>query len=224
VVGFGDPAYTDGARAAASGAGSALRSSVVDRLRLDPLPAGRRELEALRSLSPGAARIWLGAEATEERAKAVDRDARIVHFATHGFADEELPLESGLALSLPDRWREGTENGLLQAWEVFEQVRLDADLVTLSACETGLGQEVVGEGLLGLLWAFQYAGARTVLASLWSVNDEATGELMRRFYGNLRAGRPKADALRRAQLDLMRRPGRSGPFFWASFQLVGAWD
>jgi len=155
-------------------------------------------VEALRSLSPSA-RIWLGQDATEENAKALSGDTRVVHFACHGFLDEKLPLESGLALSLPADRAEGRENGLLQAWEVFEKVRVDADLVTLSACQTGLGREMGGEGLLGLTWAFQYAGARSVLASLWEVGDASTAELMKRFYERFGAGVPKAEALRLAE-------------------------
>ena len=108
-------------------------------------------------------------------------------------------------------------------WEIYEHVRLDADLVTLSACGTGLGKVLGGEGLLGLTRAFQYAGARSVLASLWSVSDESTGELMKRFYGYLKEGRSKAEALRSAQLDLLRRSEYSHPFHWAGFQLVGDW-
>ena len=102
-------------------------------------------------------------------------------------------------------------------------MRLDADLVTLSACDTGLGKVLGGEGLLGLTQAFRYAGARTVLASLWSVSDASTSELMRRFYGSLKQGQTKADALRSAQLDLLRDPELSHPFRWAAFVLVGDW-
>ncbi len=119
--------------------------------------------------------------------------------------------------------REGEDNGLLQAWEIFEQVRIDAELVTLSACDTGLGKVLGGEGLLGLTRAFQYAGARSVFASLWSVSDESTGELMQRFYGYLKAGQSKAEALRSAQLDLLRGSRFTHPFHWAGFQLVGDW-
>ena len=223
VVGFGEPAYPHASSAGPARPSVPLRSAVLGALRLDPLPAGRRELRALAELSPASARIFLGPEATEERAKAVDRGARVVHFATHGFVDDALPLESGLVLSIPPRPEEASENGLLQAWEVFEQVRLDADLVTLSACQTGLGREVGGEGLMGLIWAFQYAGARSVLASLWAVNDEATGDLMERFYRNLRAGRSRSESLRQAQLGLMRTPATSAPFFWAPFQISGDW-
>jgi CHAT domain-containing protein len=131
------------------------------------------------------------------------------------FWTEQFPLESGLALSLPGDGGQEKENGLLQAWEVLEHVRVDADLVTLSACQTGLGSEMAGEGLLGLTWAFQYAGARSVLASLWEVSDASTADLMRRFYRHFSAGIPKAEALRRAQSSCgggrPPRPPTSGP-------------
>ena len=102
-------------------------------------------------------------------------------------------------------------------------MRIDADLVTLSACDTGLGKILGGEGMMGLTRAFQYAGARSVLASLWSVGDRSTGELMKRFYGYLKAGQSKAEALRSAQLDLLRGSEFSHPFHWAGFELVGDW-
>jgi CHAT domain-containing protein len=103
-------------------------------------------------------------------------------------------------------------------------MRIDADLVTLSACETGLGKELGGEGLVGLTRAFQYAGAHSVLASLWSVGDDSTAELMTRFYGYLKAGKTKDDALRAAQIELIRtRRPSSRPFHWAAFQLIGDW-
>jgi len=145
-----------------------------------------------------------------------------VHFACHGLADERSPLESSLALSLPGGARAGRENGLLHAWEILEQVRLDADLVTLSACDTALGREMSGEGILGLTRAFQYAGARTVLASLWPVADDSTATLMKSFYAYLKQGQSKDRALRAAQLDMIRS-GSSHPYRWAAFQLVGDW-
>jgi CHAT domain-containing protein len=191
-------------------------------LRLDPLPWTRRELEGLRGLAPSAS-LFVGPEATEQRAKALQGAHRVVHFACHGISNADFPLESGLALSMPGAWKEGEENGLLQAWEVFESVRIDADLVTLSACETGLGKELRGEGMLSLTWAFQYAGARSVVASLWEVGDASTAELMRRFYGHLGQGLSKAEALRRAQVALLMRGPTTAPYFWAAFQLVGDW-
>jgi CHAT domain-containing protein len=105
---------------------------------------------------------------------------------------------------------------------VLERVRLHADLVTLSACETGFGQELGGEGLGSLTRAFLYAGAGSVVASLWSVADESTAELMTAFYRELRAGTPKDEALRRAQAGLLRGRHRH-PFHWAAFQLHGDW-
>jgi CHAT domain-containing protein/Tfp pilus assembly protein PilF len=217
VVGFGDPAYATGGQHDRAGLPPRARSSG---LRLDPLPASRREVAALRSLRSDA-RLLLGPEASETQAKALGRDARYVHFACHGYLDERFPLESGLALATPRDRRDG-DNGFLQAWEVFETVRLDADLVTLSACSTGLGEEMGGEGLLGLTWAFQYAGARSVLASLWEVDDEATATLMTHFYRYLAAGVPKAEALRRAQVALLQKRTTSAPYFWAGFTLIGA--
>jgi CHAT domain-containing protein/tetratricopeptide (TPR) repeat protein len=213
LIAFGDPDYS-----AAPGAPPAP----VRGLDLRPLPATRREIDALRSLYPRESRTYLGAAATEERAKATS-DASLVHFACHGFADEASPLESSLALSVPADWRPGRENGLLQAWEIFERVRIDADLVTLSACSTALGKEMSGEGVLGLTRAFQYAGARSVLASLWEVGDDSTADLMRRFYGHLKAGRSKDEALRAAQVEMIARPATAHPHRWAAFQLSGDW-
>ncbi len=221
LAAFGDPRYpatTSPDENAAPQLRAALRS-----FDLTPLPATRGEVEGLRKLYPRASSIYLGAEATEGRAKAVDRETTHLHIASHGLLDDRFPLDSALAFSIPERWREGEDNGLLQAWEIFEQVRIDADLVTLSACDTGLGQVLGGEGMMGLSRAFQYAGARSVLASLWSVSDESTSELMERFYGYLKQGQSKAEALRRAQLDLLHDSEYSHPFHWAGFELVGDW-
>jgi CHAT domain-containing protein len=211
MVAFGDPDYT----AAAS------RRARVD---LRPLPATRAEVEALAALFPAASATYVGAEATEERAKGIGERPTMVHLACHGLTDEESPLDSSLALTLPPPATSGRDNGLLQAWEIFERMRIDADLVTLSACGTGLGRTMSGEGVLGLTRAFQYAGARTVLASLWAVNDASTAELMKLFYGNLRRGLHKDEALRAAQVEMMRRPTTSHPSRWAAFQLVGDWQ
>lgn len=210
LVAFGDPSYRPVARAEVSAAD--LRSRT-----LAPLPASRAEVEALARLFPET-ETYLGEAASEERAKALDGSARYLHFACHSAVDHRFPLDSYLALSLPDaEGLESAENGYLQAWEIFEQVRLDAELVTLSACETGLGQAAGGDGLVGLTRAFQYAGARSVVASLWGVSDLSTSALMARFYRYLRAGASKDAALRSAQLDLLRGPvalPRSGPPWW----------
>jgi CHAT domain-containing protein len=234
LVAFGDPKYPATAAAgveaqAAAAQDPVVRSMLTRGYRLAPVPATRREVTAIGALFTGTADTYLGEAATEERAKAAGRHARYLHFASHGLLDERLPLNSGLALTIPEAPKEGQDNGILQAWEIFERLRIDADLVVLSACETGLGKELGGEGLVGLTRAFHYAGARSVLASLWSVEDETTAVLMERFYGHLKAGRTKDAALRDAQLDLIRsaggaaRPDGSHPYHWAAFQLNGDW-
>jgi CHAT domain-containing protein len=187
------------------------------------LPFSRQEVEEIAALYPKRSRTFLGADATEERAKALGKDVRYIHFATHGLLDERFPLNSALVLTIPEKVAAGQDNGLLQAWEIFEQVRLDADLVTLSACNTGLGQELKGEGLIGLTRAFQYAGARSVLASLWSVDDFRTMQLMKRFYVELKQGKSKDAALRAAQLELAHSQSSPAPYYWAGFSLNGDW-
>jgi CHAT domain-containing protein len=224
LAAFGDPAYPPPATELADRLTNPdVRAAVRRGYALEPLPASRREVDEIVRLYPGRAAAYLGEQATEERAKAIGRGVRYLHFAGHGLLDERFPLNSALALTIPERPGEGQANGLLQAWEIFEQMRIDADLVTLSACETGLGKEQGGEGLMGLTRAFQYAGARTVLASLWSVGDDSTADLMTRFYGHLKAGRTKDEALRAAQLEMIRARGTSHPFQWAAFQLAGDW-
>jgi CHAT domain-containing protein/tetratricopeptide (TPR) repeat protein len=215
LAAFGDPLYRR-----APNADPQVREALRRGLSLTPLPSSRREVAAIASLYPGA-RTFLGAAATEERAKSLGPESRLIHFACHGLLDERFPLNSALALTLPEHPAEGEDNGLLQAWEIFEGVRLDADLVTLSACDTALGREMGGEGLVGLTRAFQYAGARSVLASLWEVADEPTARFMRGFYGHLHQGKSKDEALRAAQIDRIRE--RAHPFFWAAFELSGDW-
>jgi CHAT domain-containing protein len=221
LVAFGDPIYPPPAQAAPSD--PEVREAIRRGLALKPLPATRRELEGIVALYPQA-QAYVGQDATEERAKSLGPESRIVHFACHGLLDERLPLNSALALTIPTQPEEGQDNGLLQAWEILESVRLDADLVTLSACDTALGKEMGGEGLVGLTRAFQYAGARSVLASLWSISDDSTAHFMERFYGYLRNGKSKDEALRAAQIDQIRgKSGSSHPFHWAAFGLFGDW-
>jgi len=225
VVAFGDPTYPP-LRQEESGrfADVEVRHAVRSGVSLSPLPFTRLEVEEIVGLYGAGGRKCLGSEATEGRAKAVGSEgARYVHFACHGLLDERFPLNSALALTIPETPKEGEDNGLLQAWEIFEGVRIDADLVTLSACETALGKEMGGEGLVGLTRAFQYAGARSVLASVWSVADESTAVLMKAFYGALKAGKAKDEALREAQLALLKNPRTAHPFHWAAFQIIGDW-
>ena len=129
------------------------------------LPGSRVEARDIARRFPGAV-VHMGAEASEDNAKTLPRGARFVHFAVHGMIDTSSPLDSGLALREGRKAGATPENGLLQAWEIVERVRLDTDLVTLSACRSADGPERAGEGTMGLVRAFQYAGARSVLASL----------------------------------------------------------
>jgi CHAT domain-containing protein len=224
VAAFGNPRYPPVDEEHADRvANLELRGALRAGHSLPPLPATRDEVEAIARLFPTQTDLYVGDQARESTAKSIGRGVRFLHFACHGLLDERLPLNSALALSTPESLAEGEDNGLLQGWEIFESVRLDAELVTLSACSTALGKETGGEGLLGLTRAFQYAGARTVLASLWSVADKSTAKLMWHFYAGLKRGRAKDEALRDAQIALLKGP-YSHPFHWAAFQLNGDWQ
>jgi CHAT domain-containing protein len=145
---------------------------------------------------------------------------RMVFFATHGLLDSEYPELTGVALSMVDE--EGrSRDGLLRLQDVYH-LKLNADLVVLGACETGLGREVRGEGLVSLSRGFFYAGASRVLASLWKVDEQATVELIRDvFRGATRDGLSYPAALRRAQLRLREDPRYASPYYWAAFFLQG---
>lgn len=181
------------------------------------LPQARLEAEALRGLFTGA-RVLAGAEAGEGAVKREELGGyRYLHFATHGYFDEAYPARSGLVLG-----QGGDDDGFLQAREIFGMT-LRAEVVTLSACQSGLGRLLEGEGVMGLSRAFLYAGAQSMVVSLWNVNDAATAELMRRFYSHLKGGVARDEALRRAKLGLMKGPNRlwRHPYFWAPFVYSG---
>ena len=147
---------------------------------------------------------------------------RIIHFSTHGLLDSRRPELSGLVLSLVNEAGQ-PEEGFLRLHEIYN-LRLNADLVVLSACQTGLGKEVRGEGLIGLTRGFMYAGAPRVMASLWQVDDAATTALMKRFYrGVLQEKLPPAAALRAAQIEMLQRRRWQSPYYWGAFVLQGEW-
>jgi CHAT domain-containing protein len=147
---------------------------------------------------------------------------RIVHFATHGILDNRHPELSGLVLSLVNK--EGKpQDGFLKLQDIYN-LRLPVDLVVLSGCETGLGEQVNGEGLLSLTRGFMYAGASRVVASLWNVSDIATASLMSDFYKAMEHdGMPPAEALRVAQIKMWKQKQWSAPYYWAAFQIQGDW-
>jgi CHAT domain-containing protein len=220
-VAFGDPLYFQprikkGQPAPDPSAKEVLGEGVAR------LPATRKEVEGIARLFPDH-QVVLGGDVTEEKVKEAVPGASLVHFAVHGLVNERSPLGSALVLSPSKKPGQGGRNGLLQAWKVMESLPLDADLVTLSACNTALGRQVSGEGLIGLTRAFQYAGARSVVATLWGISDRSTAGFMTEFYGALRAGQSKDEALRTAQLAQIRS-SKPQPFYWAAFQLFGDWQ
>ena len=149
-------------------------------------------------------------------------DYRIVHFATHSLLNNAHPELSGVVLSLVDRAGR-PQNGFLRLYDIYN-LRLNADLVVLSACQTALGEEIKGEGLVGLTRGFLYAGAPRVVATLWKVDDRTTSEVMKRFYeGMLARGQRPAAALRDAQVAMLKAKGWEAPYYWAAFTLQGEW-
>jgi CHAT domain-containing protein/tetratricopeptide (TPR) repeat protein len=186
------------------------------------LPSSRQEAEAIISLTPWRSGFQaMGFEASRATAMTTDlSDYRIVHFATHGLLNNEHPELSGIVLSLFDEKGQAQE-GFLRLHDIYN-LKLPVDLVVLSACNTGLGKDVRGEGLIGLTRGFMYAGASSVVASLWKVDDEATGELMRLFYGYmLRDGLSPAAALRKAQVTMSHQKRWQSPYYWAGFVIQG---
>ena len=164
-------------------------------------------------------RMLLGTEATEKRVKDEDLSTRkYVLFSTHGILGNEIPYikQPALVLSLVGN---DQEDGFLTASEIFN-LNLNADIVALSACKTGLGVQSAGEGVVGLSRAFMYAGTDTVLVSLWSVADESTYKLMFKFFDGLKNGKDKMTALKEAK-NYLRNNGYDNPFYWAPFILMG---
>jgi CHAT domain-containing protein len=228
LVAFGDPKYP--AQSGGTPDDIDVQALVRRGMTLASLPGTRIEVNNIARLFAPHATTYLGDTATESRATALDRSVRFVHFAVHGVIDDEQPLNSALVLTMPAAPGPDGRNGLLQAWKIFEHLRLDADLVTLSACDTALGKQISGEGVVGLTRAFLYAGAHTVASSLWRVADGPTVDLMTQFYANLKAGLPKDRALQKAQVAFIaagKRPGSSidwsSPAYWAAFTLTGDW-
>ncbi|MGH9898953.1 MAG: CHAT domain-containing protein, partial [Pyrinomonadaceae bacterium] len=201
-----------------------LRSVFTDEA-LPPLPEAEREVKALGGLYGAAgSRVYIGREAREDRLKEEAGRYDVLQLATHGLLNNASPMYSQLVLSqTPGSQR---EDGLLEAWEIMK-LELKAEMVVLSACETGRGRVGAGEGIIGLSWALFVAGSPTTVVSQWSVESASTAEMMVEFHRRLRSrGKgvgqiSKAEALRQAELKLLKSGQYQNPFYWAGFVMVG---
>lgn len=200
---------------------SAAESGVND---LSRLRFSRQEADEIARLA-GEKRNLKAVDFAANRSTATDArlgDYQIVHFATHGLINNQHPDLSGVVLSLVDE-QGRPQNGFLRLYDIYN-LKLNADLVVLSACQTALGKEIKGEGLVGLTRGFMYAGAPRVVATLWRIDDRATADMMRRFYeAMLKDGLRPAAALRAAQLSMLRDRRWQSPHFWAPFTIQGEW-
>ncbi len=193
-------------------------------LALPRLRFTREEADAIYAVTPHTKALEAtGFQAT--RAGAINpilAKYRILHFATHGLLNSQHPELSGLVFSLVDK-NGDPQDGFLTLQDIYN-LNLNADLVVLSACETGLGKEISGEGIIGLTRGFMYAGSRRVVASLWNVSDVATARLMAEFYRAMeKDGLSPAAALRAAQIKMQEQKRWTSPYYWAAFQLQGDW-
>ncbi|KST62544.1 hypothetical protein BC008_10450 [Mastigocoleus testarum BC008] len=188
------------------------------------LPNTRKEAEEIASLVPPPEQLQKFDFAANRKAVFAPEFSqyRYIHLATHGILDSQTPERSGVILSLVNEQGE-FQRSLLSTPDFFK-LNLSADLVTLSGCRTGLGKQVKGEGLIGVTGGLMYSGAKRVMVSLWSVDDRATTELMKRFYqGVLKDKLPPAKALRAAQLAMWREQQWQNPYYWAAFTIQGEW-
>lgn len=188
-------------------------------IQLHALPDAELEIKKLKELyGPNQTSIYFGNDATESALKKQIGNHEIIHLATHGILNETNPMYSHLLFS-----RTGDndpEDGFLEAWEIMK-MKLKANLVILSACETARGKIGAGEGMIGLNWAFFVAGCPTTLVSQWKVESKSTADLMFRFHQNMKNGFLRPQALQQAALAIMKNPDYRHPFYWASFILVG---
>jgi CHAT domain-containing protein len=177
------------------------------------LPFAQAEAEGVAKTMPHSRALVRG-DASRAAFLKYASDFQFIHIASHGDFEPERPLTSSLLLASA-----GTDDGRLTVSDLYS-LRIGADLVTLSACETGLGEIAAGDDIVGLTRGFLYAGTRTIVASLWQVDDRATGDLMVAFYRSLAQGLSKRDALRAAQIEQLGK--QPYPFYWAPFQLTGS--
>jgi CHAT domain-containing protein len=236
LLAFGDPAVQStpaSSQIALSTRGAYEKMGIG----FDRLPYSAEEVRgimAVYGISPESGSVYLGRNATKKALVGLDLSQyRTLHFATHAVMGDEVKWITQPALIFSPDSTGSPDSDVLKMSEIFD-LRLNADLVVLSACETARGKLSRGEGIVGLTSAFLFAGSRSVIASLWNVSDESTSLFMKSFYASLKSGRSKADALREARLQTMRRQIKSAvtgeqeslasPYFWAPFVLIGEWN
>lgn len=187
--------------------------------RMPPLPNTRSEVLSISQMFPPLqSRVYLGRAMKEEAIKSEDLHLyRRLHFATHSLVDERLPSRSAIVFAAGD----SLEDGFLTVDEISD-LELDCEIVVLSACQTGRGEVLRGEGLVGLARSFLFAGARSVVVSLWNVSDVSSSEFMKSLYRNLASKAGEAESLRQAKLELMAKgKALEHPYYWAPFVFVG---
>jgi CHAT domain-containing protein/tetratricopeptide (TPR) repeat protein len=197
----------------------------IGQISIRRLPFTRQEADQILAVAPAVTNLR-AVDFRANRSLAMSDELskfRYVHFATHGYLDSARPDLSAIVLSLVDQ-QGNPQDGFLRSHDIFN-LKLPAELVVLSACETGLGKDVKGEGLVGLTRGFMYAGARRVIVSLWNVNDKATASLMQRVYaGILKTNKTPAASLRAAQIEMSRQKQWQSPYYWAGFIMQGEWN
>jgi CHAT domain-containing protein/tetratricopeptide (TPR) repeat protein len=222
LLAFGDSVFRQESNASATRGRQQIKPALraFQDFRLSALPRTRDEVDEIANLfHQDQRKVYLGAASTEEAFKAEPlRRYKRIHIASHSLVDQEHPSRSAVLFSLD---KDPSEDGFLEVSEIAD-LDLDCDLVVLSACQTGQGQLVAGEGVIGLSRAFFHAGARSVVVSLWNVSDSSTSQFMKSFYKNLFNGAGNAAALREAKLEMMKGgKERQHPYHWAPFVLVG---
>ena len=224
LAAFGNPVFADQKQSdqIASSRGIEIKGDSIDPASIGPLFYAGREIENLRQVA-SAEQTYAATELDATRERLLNTDFNqfaILHFATHGSLRPSRPENSGLWLSTLNREGQKVE-GFVGLQDIYS-LRAPVDLVVLSACQTALGKDIRGEGLIGLTRGFMYAGATSVVASVWKVDDEVTAELMKRFYTEmLKNGKTPAEALRLAQNSIRQEPQWSAPHYWAGFTLQG---
>jgi CHAT domain-containing protein len=223
-LGVGGVIYSKAEFVATKGGPSSNKAQAADLFGIDPvafsnLPGSKQEVTSIVGIVPGPSKLLLDTNATEADLKSIPlADYRVIHLAVHGVASPQYPDRAALVLGSSIT---SGEDGLLQAREIRD-LDLHADLVVLSACETGAGKLLGEEGIASLERSFLIAGAKSVIASLWTADDTFTIALMKRLYQHLVAGADKSTALQQAKIDLLKEFGDQAlPVYWAGFTLVG---